>query len=93
MGPDVADSDDGDQRVQFGSAKEWKYWRFEGRRYADNEDLSADEVRALLITREQRRRATINRAQTIAPMADAPPPPTGPGGHPRRHEAPGLTRI
>jgi hypothetical protein len=44
--------------------------------------LSADEVRALLITREQRRRATINRAQTIAAMNDAPPPPSVRGAIP-----------
>jgi hypothetical protein len=87
----MADSD-GDQPVQFGSVKERNYWRFEGRWYVDNEDLSADEVRALLITRERRRRATINRAQTIAAMADTPPPPTGRGAIPDDMKLLVLTR-
>jgi hypothetical protein len=65
---------DGDQPVSLLHLEERQYWRFEGHWYADNEDLSADEVRALLIARGQRRRATINRAQTIAAMSDAPPP-------------------
>ena len=65
---------DADQPVSFISVGERRYWRFEGRWYADNEDLTAEEVRALLITRGHVRRSQINRAQTIAAMAEAPSP-------------------
>jgi hypothetical protein len=53
---------------------ERRYWRFDGRWFWDNERLSADEVLALLVTRDQRRKASINRAQSIVAMAQAPAP-------------------
>src|SRR5579875_2662782 len=64
----------GDRAVPFISIGERRYWRFEGRWFYDNEDLNEAEIRALLVTRRHLRRATINRAQTIAAMADAPAP-------------------
>ena len=65
---------DGEQAVQFIEVGERRYWRFDGRWYWDNEDLSAGEVRALLVARGQARRAQISRAQTLASMS-APPAP------------------
>ncbi|WP_433724557.1 HNH endonuclease [Nocardia sp. CA-129566] len=52
--------------VRFGIIGERRYWRFADRWFVDNDGLSVDEVQALLVTRDQRRRATINRAQTTA---------------------------
>ena len=50
------------------------YWRFQDRWHSDNENLTAEQVHALLVTRGQRREATINRAQSIAAMTQAPRP-------------------
>lgn len=66
----------------YGTVNEREYWRFEDRWYWDNDGLSSEEVYALLVTREQRRRATINRAQTIAAMADSQPSPAVRGAIP-----------
>lgn len=42
------------------------YWLYDYRLYRDNEDLTSDEVKALLITREKQQRARIERAKAIA---------------------------
>lgn len=39
------------------------FWRFQDRWFVDRDDLDADEVQALLVTRERRRLATVSRAQ------------------------------
>lgn len=39
------------------------FWRFQNRWFVDRDDLDADEVQALLVTRERRRLATVSRAQ------------------------------
>ena len=46
------------------------YWLFDGKFYKDSEDLSRDDVRALLVTRNRMRKARINRAKTIANAPD-----------------------
>lgn len=69
----VALSDD-EHAVRFIDVLERQYWRFGGRWYWDNEELTPGEVRALLVTRRHARRAQINRAQTIAAMSSAPVP-------------------
>jgi len=42
------------------------YWLFEDRFYRDSEDLEADEVKALLLTRQKQQRSRIERAKTIS---------------------------
>jgi 5-methylcytosine-specific restriction endonuclease McrA len=42
------------------------YWLFEDKLYKDNEELTPEDVRALLITRQRLQRSRINRAKTIA---------------------------
>jgi len=42
------------------------YWLFEDRLYRDSEGLTADEVKALLITRKKQQRSRIERAKTIS---------------------------
>ncbi len=42
------------------------YWLFEDKLYKDSEGLTAEEVRALLITRKKQQQSRINRAKTIA---------------------------
>lgn len=59
--------------VGFMGVGERRYWRFENRWYWDNEDLNAQQVYALLVTRDQRRKATINRAQSFVAMDQEPP--------------------
>jgi 5-methylcytosine-specific restriction endonuclease McrA len=44
------------------------YWQFRGKYYWDNDNLSADQVYALLVTREQREQRRIERAQAIVAM-------------------------
>jgi len=50
------------------------YWLFQDRWHWDNEGLNGDQVYALLVTREQRRLATISRAQTMVAMQQQPAP-------------------
>jgi hypothetical protein len=45
--------------------KDRKYWQFQDFFYWDNDGLSAEEVYALLVTRKQRDRARIERAQAM----------------------------
>jgi len=42
------------------------YWLFEDKLYKDNEGLTHEDVRALLVTRKMQQQARINRAKTIA---------------------------
>jgi hypothetical protein len=46
----MIEASDDDHPVLFIRLDERGYWRFEGRWYVDNEDLSAEELRALLVT-------------------------------------------
>lgn len=41
------------------------YWLFEDKLYKDNEGLTPEDVRALLVTRKMQQQARINRAKTI----------------------------
>ena len=61
--------------VSFVSLGERTYWRFGDRWFWDNEDLTDDQVYALIVTREQRRQASINRAKSTVAMTQAPPLP------------------
>ena len=63
----------------FIGVKERSYWRFDGRWFWDNEGLTADQVHALVVTRDQRRQATINRAQTMVAMEEMPVVPASRG--------------
>jgi hypothetical protein len=58
----MIEASDVDQPVLFIRLDERGYWRFEGRWYVDSEDLSAEEIRAVLVTR-----GDVNRAQTYRP--------------------------
>ena len=49
------------------------YWYYGFKFYKDSEGLTAEEVKALLITRKKLQRQRINRAITIAAV-DTPPP-------------------
>jgi HNH endonuclease len=60
--------------IHFGTVGERAYWLFAERWYWDNENLSEQEVYALLVTREQRNRQRIARAQAIVAMQQAPTP-------------------
>jgi hypothetical protein len=48
------------------------YWHFQGRFYWENKDLDADEVHALLVSEQQRKRGRIERAQAMAAMGWQP---------------------
>ncbi len=49
------------------------YYKFKGKFYWDNDDLTPDQVHALLVTQQQRQAARIDRAQAMVAM----------GGHSR----------
>ena len=51
-----------------------QYWLYTDKWHWDDENLSAEQVRALLITKQQRREAQIKRAETMVAMALAPTP-------------------
>ena len=44
------------------------YWHFQDRFYSENDGLTADQVYALLLTRQQREQRRIDRAQAIVSM-------------------------
>jgi hypothetical protein len=48
------------------------YWHFQDRFYWENEGLDADEVLALLVSEQQRKRGRIERAQAMAAMGWQP---------------------
>jgi 5-methylcytosine-specific restriction endonuclease McrA len=62
------------QPVCFGRVGERAYWRFGTRWFWDNEGLSAEDVRALVQTRDQRRSDTLRRAHSTVAMAERPMP-------------------
>jgi hypothetical protein len=72
--------------VCFAVTGERTYWRFEDRWFWDNEGLDADEVYALIVTRDQRRQASINRARSTVAMGSGARA-RHPGGHPRGRQA------
>lgn len=47
-----------------------RYWQFENRFYWENEGLRSAEIRALLVTRDQRRQQQIDRAQATLAMGE-----------------------
>jgi len=51
---------------------ERSYWLFGGRWFSDNEGLNANQVHALILTRDKRRDETIRRAQSTVAMASGP---------------------
>ena len=48
------------------------YWHFQDRFYSENNGLTADQVQALLLTRQQREQRRIDRAQAIVSMGLQP---------------------
>jgi hypothetical protein len=46
------------------------YWRFKDRFYWENDGLNADEVYALLVTRQWRERGRIKRAEAMVTMGE-----------------------
>lgn len=49
-----------------------RYWQFQNKFYSENDGLSSDEIHALLVTREQRKRQQIDRAQATFAMGYEP---------------------
>lgn len=47
-------------------------WQYQDRFYWDNDDLTAEQVHALLVTRHQRQSQQIDRAQAMVAMGAAP---------------------
>lgn len=60
--------------ICFGRVGERSYWLFLNRWHWDNDGLSADQVHALVVTRDQRNQQRINRAQTMVAMQRQPTP-------------------
>ncbi len=58
--------------VCFVVTGERRYWKFGDQWFWDNEGLTSDQVHALLVTRDQRRQASISRAKSTVAMAEAP---------------------
>jgi hypothetical protein len=54
------------------SLGERSLWQFQNRFYWDNDGLTADQVNALLVTRQQRERQRIDRAQAMVAMGAQP---------------------
>lgn len=48
------------------------YWKFENKFYWENDGLTVEQVHALLVTKEQRKRQHIERAQATVAMGSAP---------------------
>jgi hypothetical protein len=48
------------------------YWHFQDRFYWENDGLASDEVHALLVSEQQRKRGRIERAQAMAAMGMQP---------------------
>ena len=51
-----------------------RYWLFRDQFYWDNENLQPAEVHALLVTRHQRQRQQVDRAQQMVSMGQEPRP-------------------
>lgn len=64
-----------DQRpVAYLTVGERTYWRYQNRWHSDNEGLDQSAVHALLTTRAMRNSQRLDRAKTVAAMAQAPVP-------------------
>lgn len=50
------------------------FWHFQDRFYTDSDRLTSAQVRALVLTREQRKQAQVRRAETIVAMPEMPVP-------------------
>lgn len=61
--------------VSVASVEHRTYWHFQGRFYWADTHLDADQVYALLTTRQQRETQRIERAQAIVAMGSTPRPP------------------
>lgn len=62
------------QPVAYLTVGERTYWRYQDRWHSDNEGLDQAAVHALLTTRAMRNNDRVNRAKTVAAMAQAPVP-------------------
>ncbi len=58
--------------VRSARVGERTYYRFEDKWFWDNDDLTADEVHALLVTRQHRETARIERAQAMVALGERP---------------------
>lgn len=56
----------------FLSIGEQNYWLFQNRRHWENENLTPDQVYALLAARDQRRQTSIQRAQSLVAFQGDP---------------------
>jgi hypothetical protein len=74
----------GSRPVVVGADAHITWWMFRDRVYRDDEDLGADEVMALLVDRERRRRRRIDRALDLMRAEEA--------GGPRREPIPEAVR-
>lgn len=61
-----------DRPARIGRIKERQYWWFRDRWFWDNDGLQAEDVFALLVTRDRRQAATLARAQTTAFAPEQP---------------------
>ena len=72
--------------VLYMTVNDRAYWRFQDRWYWDNEDLTAQQIHAIIVTRQERRQAKLQWAETVAAMGQSPSPkpesPTNPAGIP-----------
>lgn len=68
--------------VCFVRSGERAYWCFADRWFWDNEDLDDEQVHALIVTRDQRRQASINRAKSTVAMTEVPITPSARGAIP-----------
>ena len=66
------------------------YWQFQGRFYWENDGLDADQVHALLVTRQQREQRRIERAQAMVAMGMDAGPGAASGRDPGRRETAGV---
>jgi len=67
---------DKQRSVPVGVARvgERTYWLFESKYYWDNENLAADDVYALLVTKQQREKQRVERAKAIVASGVSPQP-------------------
>jgi 5-methylcytosine-specific restriction endonuclease McrA len=81
---DVAASETQQQKYPCRIARigERTYWKFQNRFYWENDDLTPEQVHALLVTRQQREAQRIDRAQQTVAMGMAPRPPKQRGAIP-----------
>ncbi|MST32702.1 hypothetical protein GHK86_08205 [Acidimicrobiaceae bacterium USS-CC1] len=63
-----------DEPVRLAKVGALGYWRYQGRWYVEDENLTGADLRSLIVTQDQLRKARLNRARTIAAMAESPAP-------------------